>query len=178
MRRRILLTGLPGCGKTTVVLKVADLLRDLASGFYTEEIRDNRGQRIGFQVISLEGKRGELALKGTGSGPRVGSYCVNVKDFERIALPSLEVEERKVLLIDEIGKMECRSGEFVRRVEQAFETDHPILATIPLRGGGDFIDNIRRRKDVEPILVTRENRDELPEQLVAKLTSGPSIAPR
>jgi nucleoside-triphosphatase THEP1 len=171
MRRRILLTGLPGCGKTTVVRKVADLLRGLASGFYTEEIRDDRGQRIGFQVISLEGKRGELARKGTGSGPRVGSYCVNVKDFERIALPSLEVEERGVLLIDEIGKMECFSKEFVRRVEKVLESDASILATIPLRGGGDFIDKIRRRKDVEPILVTRENRDELPEQLVAKLTS-------
>jgi nucleoside-triphosphatase len=86
----------------------------------------------------------------------------------------MEAEAGKVLLIDEIGKMECRSGEFVRRVEQAFETDHPILATIPLRGGGDFIDKIRRRKDVEPILVTRENRDKLPEQLAAKLTSRPA----
>lgn len=172
MRRRILLTGLPGCGKTTVVRKVADLLRGVASGFYTEEIRDDRGQRIGFQVISLEGKRGELARKGTGSGPRVGSYCVNVKDFERIALPSLEVEGRKVLLIDEIGKMECFSKEFVRRVEKAFDSNTSILATVPLRGGGDAIDKIRRRKDAEPILVTPENRDELPEQLAAMLTSG------
>jgi nucleoside-triphosphatase THEP1 len=128
MRRRILLTGLPGCGKTTVVRKVAEHLRGLASGFYTEEIRDDRGQRIGFQVISLEGTRGELARKGTGSGPRVGSYCVNVKDFERIALPSLDVEARRVLLIDEIGKMECFSKEFVRRVEKAFESDSSILA--------------------------------------------------
>jgi nucleoside-triphosphatase THEP1 len=172
MRRRILLTGLPGCGKTTVVRKIADLLRGLASGFYTEEIRGDRGQRIGFQVISLEGKRGELARKGTGSGPRVGSYCVNVKDFERIALPSLEVEERRILLVDEIGKMECFSKEFLRQVEKAFESDIPILATIPLRGGGEFIDKIRRRKDVEPILVNRENRDELPEQLAANLRAS------
>jgi nucleoside-triphosphatase THEP1 len=50
-------------------------------------------------------------------------------------------------------------------------SDNSILATIPLRGGGDFIDKIRRRKEVESIMVTRENRDELPEQLVAKLTS-------
>jgi nucleoside-triphosphatase THEP1 len=70
--------------------------------------------------------------------------------------------------------MECFSKEFVRRVEKVLESDDSILATIPLRGGGDFIDKIRRRKDVEPILVTRENRDELPEQLVAKLTSLPA----
>jgi nucleoside-triphosphatase len=168
--KRILLTGPPGCGKTTVVRKVADLLRGGASGFYTEEIRDDIGQRIGFQVISLEGKRGELARKGPGSGPRVGSYLVNVKDFERIALPSLAAEAGRVLLIDEIGKMECCSEEFVRRVGEVFNSEISILATIPLRGGGDFIESVRRRRDAETVLVTRENREALPEQLVAKLS--------
>jgi nucleoside-triphosphatase len=167
---RIFLTGLPGCGKTTVVRKVADLLRGCASGFYTEEVRDDQGQRIGFGVISLDGKRGELAHKGPGIGPRVGSYLVNVKDFERIALPSLAVEAGRVLLIDEIGKMECCSEKFVRRVEKVFEAEISILATIPLRGGGDFIESIRRRQDAETVLVTRENREVLPEQLAAKLS--------
>jgi nucleoside-triphosphatase THEP1 len=64
--------------------------------------------------------------------------------------------------------------EFVRRVEQAFDSDASILATTPLRGGGDFIDQIRRRKDVEQILITRENRDGVPEQLAARLTSRPA----
>ncbi len=59
--KRILLTGTPGCGKTTVARKVEDLLHGVASGVYTDEVRDDEGQRIGFQVISLEGKRGELA---------------------------------------------------------------------------------------------------------------------
>lgn len=171
MRRRILLTGRPGCGKTTVVRKVADLLGGAASGFYTEEVRDDKGQRIGFRVTSLDGKRGELADKRPGPGPRVGSYLVNVKAFERIALPSLEDDEGRALLIDEVGKMECCSTEFIRSVERAFESGTSILATIPLRGGGDFIDRIRRRQDVETILVTRENRDELPEQLASKLSS-------
>src|SRR5512143_2820964 len=66
--KRILLTGPPGCGKTTVVRKVADLVRGSASGFVTEEARDERGQRIGFRVTSLDGKRGELARKGPGPG--------------------------------------------------------------------------------------------------------------
>jgi len=175
--KRILLTGPPGCGKTTVVRKVADLLPGGASGFYTEEARDERGQRIGFRVISLDGKRGELARKGPGPGPRVGSYLVNVKDFERVALPLLSAEAGGVLLIDEIGKMECCSEEFVRRVEKVFEAETSILATIPLRGGGDFIETIRRRRDAETVLVTRENREALPEQLAAKLSPLPKREP-
>ncbi|MGA9120758.1 MAG: nucleoside-triphosphatase [Bacteroidota bacterium] len=77
MHRRILLTGPPGCGKTTVVRKVADNLRNGASGFYTEEIRDAKKQRTGFRVVTLDGMRGELADKFSVHGPRVGSYRVD-----------------------------------------------------------------------------------------------------
>jgi nucleoside-triphosphatase len=75
------------------VRKVADLLRGRVSGFFTDDVRDEKGLRIGFRVTSLDGKRGELPRKGSGSGPRDRSYLVDVKDFERIALPSLEAEE-------------------------------------------------------------------------------------
>ncbi len=178
MRRRILLTGPPGCGKTTIVRKVAGILRGTATGFYTEEIRDAKKQRIGFRVVTLDGNRGELADRSSGRGPRVGSYRVNVQSFERVALPSLEMEEGRVLIIDEIGKMECCSEEFVRSVGKAYETDIAILATIPLRGGGPFIESIRSRQDVETILVAPGDREALPERVAAMLSSLPEGRPR
>ena len=172
MCRRILLTGPPGCGKTTVVGKVADLLRDGASGFYTEEIRDAKKQRIGFRVVTLDGKRGELAGKYSDHGPRVGSYRVNVESFERVALPSLETGEGRVLIIDEIGKMECFSETFVQRVRQIFQAGYPVLATIPLRGGSEFLEEVRRQKDVKTFIVTLENRGALPAKLAAMLSGA------
>jgi len=172
MCRRILLTGPPGCGKTTVVGKVADILRDGASGFYTEEIRDAKKQRIGFRVVTLDGKRGELAGKYSDHGPRVGSYLVNVESFERVALPSLETGEGRVLIIDEIGKMECFSETFVRRVRQIFQAGYPVLATIPLRGGSEFLEEVRRQKDVKTFIVTLENRGALPAKLAAMLSGA------
>jgi len=47
-RHVLLLTGTPGIGKTTVIRRAADRLRDKGlRGFYTEEIRE-RGERRAF----------------------------------------------------------------------------------------------------------------------------------
>lgn len=169
MRERILLTGFPGCGKTTVVRKVAAILGAGARGFYTEEVRDGRGRRIGFDVVSLEGARGELARRSAADGPRVGSYLVNIASFERVALPAMEPRAGAVLVIDEIGKMECLSERFVRRVEALLDGAAAILATIPARGGGALIEAVRRRPDFETIVVSAANRDSLPERIAGRL---------
>jgi len=52
-----------GVGKTTLCKKVCEKLEDLrfeCQGFYTEEIRED-GQRVGFDVVTMDGKRGPLA---------------------------------------------------------------------------------------------------------------------
>ncbi|MBU4398537.1 MAG: nucleoside-triphosphatase, partial [Planctomycetes bacterium] len=46
--KNLLLTGPPGCGKTTVVRRVIERLCDhRLAGFYTKEIRQ-QGSRVGF----------------------------------------------------------------------------------------------------------------------------------
>jgi nucleoside-triphosphatase len=174
MSPRIFVTGPPGCGKTTVIRRVAEILGEKAAGFYTEEIRDARRRRVGFRVVTLDGRRGELADKWSGRGPRVGSYRVNVGSFEHVALPSLDVEEGRILIVDEIGKMECCSEAFVRRVRELLQTGPPVLATIPLRGGGDFLEEVRRKGDVKTFTVTLENRETLPAQIAAMLSALPT----
>src|SRR6266480_93311 len=54
MTRKVLLTGRPGCGKTTLIKRVVNELAQPAGGFYTEEIRE-RGERVGFKIITLDG---------------------------------------------------------------------------------------------------------------------------
>ena len=68
---RILVTGAPGIGKTTVCNSIAHQLGSDVVGFYTEEVRFG-GKRIGFDIVTLgsESKRGVLArtnsnVKGT-----------------------------------------------------------------------------------------------------------------
>lgn len=67
--KHILLTGLPGVGKTSVIRAVVQSLWDkhglqtAAKGFYTEELRAE-GRRVGFDVVTLDGKRSYLARIG------------------------------------------------------------------------------------------------------------------
>jgi nucleoside-triphosphatase len=163
--RKVLLTGPPGCGKTTVARKIAEVLGSGAAGFFTEEVRDETGTRTGFQVESVDGRKGELSRRRSGPGPRVGAYVVLVRAFEAVAIPSLVGEADKVFIIDEIGKMECFSESFCTRVREIFDSDARVLATIPFRSAVPFIEGIRNRPHVAIVTVTRENRDRLPEEL-------------
>jgi len=59
--KNILVTGLPGCGKTTVMCGLIERLGDLRLvGFYTQELREH-GQRVGFEAVGLSGQRATLA---------------------------------------------------------------------------------------------------------------------
>ncbi len=157
--RNICISGYPGVGKTTLMVKLADALRhyDLA-GFYTVEIRE-RGVRKGFELVGFNGGRRILSHIDIQSPHRVGKYGVDVSGFERF-LDELKLQDSisGLILIDEIGKMECLSRKFTDLIVGLLESSTPVIATIASKGGG-FIDRVKRRKDVEIIEITTANRD-------------------
>jgi len=170
MANNILLTGVPGCGKTTVIRKVVSALKIPASGFYTAEERAPGGGRTGFSIHTLDGKSGILARIGMDSPWRVGRYGVDLHSVDLLAVASIKAgNETDLVVIDEIGKMECFSSIFCQAVERALNCPNPVLGTVAARGS-DFLRKIRNRPDISLIEVTRENRDRLPADLVKKLT--------
>ena len=166
--RHILLTGRPGVGKTTVVMRLAERVRYLKlAGFYTEEIRLH-GRRMGFRAAVFSGRTTVLAHVDVKSRHRVGRYGVDVAAFEQLVLPEL-TSSADLLLVDEIGKMECFSSAFVSAVRDLLSAATPLVATVAASGGG-FIAEVKQRADVELLQVTTDNRDELPGQLPERLS--------
>lgn len=163
---RILLTGLPGSGKSTVLLRVVDNLRSrgfIVGGITTPDIRVQQ-RRTGFRVVDLRsGNEAVLASSKISSGPQLGQYRVDVKAFERVALPALEYAEKycDFVCVDEIGKMEFFSQIFKEKIDKLFQSEKPVLAVVHR----DFVGMYGKYGPV--LFVTPENR----ERLVADILS-------
>lgn len=159
--KNIFVTGKPGSGKTTLVRGLIKELNLRAGGFFTAEIRE-AGERLGFKIIALDGKEGILSHKRMRSNFRVGSYGVNLKDLEEIGVDSIRkaLRENKVVVIDEIGKMELFSEDFKRQVLHALESKNRVLGTIKL-ASDEFTDKIKRRNDTRVFELTPFNREEV-----------------
>jgi len=164
-----LLTGRPGVGKTTCLRNVLDLLHVPAGGFFTEEIRDE-GRRVGFSLLALDGQRGTLAHVNRSGGPRVGKYGVNLDALDHVGVPAVRdgIRKGRLVVIDEIGKMEMASPAFRQAVEDALESPVPVLGTI-LQASHPWADRIKTHPSVRQIDVTLANRESLPAELARML---------
>lgn len=164
--KKLLLTGSPGCGKTTAVMEIVETAGfECAVGFYTEEI-SRAGRREGFGYRRLDGVSGKLAHTNIRSKYRVSKYGVDVAGFEEAVVSYLEanIEAADVFVIDEIGKMECFSERFTAVTRHIFASDKDVLATVARKGSG-FISEAKQLAD-EIYELRRDNREEIIEKVL------------
>lgn len=171
--RNILLTGVPGVGKTTLLRKLVNRYSHLAvTGFYTEEIRA-QGSRVGFCALTLSGGRAVFAHRDfrANAKHRVGKYGVNLEILQSLVLTHLDPYRKKadLVVIDEIAKMELFSDPFRESLLHALDSPVPVLGTISLKGGG-LIKRVKKRDDVALLTVTPNNRDVLGEEIYRRLS--------
>ncbi len=152
------MTGQPGTGKTALIKEALARTRVNAGGFYTEDIRTG-GIRQGFRIVTLDGQEAILAHVGISSSHRVSKYRVDTDALDSVGVCALHraVQEFELIVMDEIGKMELLSPQFREAVTQAINSDKKVLGTI-MFNPHPFADKIKRRPEVETLLVTGDNR--------------------
>lgn len=181
-KRIVLITGQPGAGKTTVIMKVAEALKTRGcriGGMTTKEKREGE-KRIGFQILDLATqKQGWLAHVNQPNGPRIGKYRVNLGDLENIGASAIQdaIETADVVVIDEIGPMELFSQAFKRAVQQALDSTKPMIATIHYKATNALVKSIKKRPDAELFEITMENRNNLHNLIIQKITKTLSRQP-
>lgn len=154
----ILITGLPGIGKTTLIEQILPKLKKLdlkIAGFITKEIRKNK-TRVGFSInmiINGEISNTEhlLAIKnGKRTNYKVGAYNVQIENLNEAVEYLRNIEKQRkidLVVIDEIGKMELFSQAFKDYIISQLNNKR-LLATITFRDN-QFTRMIKNRKDVK-----------------------------
>jgi len=174
LKRLIFITGRPGIGKTTVLLRAVDVLKTRGyrvGGMISHEVREG-GVRVGFEIVDFEtGRKGWLAHVNQPTGPQVSKYRVNLHDLNAIGTNSIftATANADVIVVDEIGPMELFSSAFKEAVAQVIGSEKPVLGTVHYRARDPLITAIRAREDAEVLEVTYENRRSLHNLIIMKL---------
>jgi len=158
-KTKLLLSGKPGCGKTTLIERIAGELPVSPSGFITKEIRV-KGRRTGFEIRGFSGLTGVLAHVDTRSSFAVGNYGVDVSVLESVIESEFGHQDRRLVIIDEIGKMELYSGKFREVIVGLWKDDSPVIATI-MQGRHEFCDRLKSDSHTQLLELTRSNRKDI-----------------
>jgi nucleoside-triphosphatase len=138
------------------------------SGFYTEELRE-KGRRVGFQGVTLDGRTFPLAHVRTPGPMRVGPYGVDLAGLESVGLDALSPRDRRTLVVlDEIGKMECLSAAFKARVQRLLDDDTPLVATVAAVGVG-FVKRVRSSKRAKLLTMSRGESEGMAGQIAREV---------
>jgi len=174
LKRLILITGQPGIGKTTILLRTVGALKIEGykiGGMISREVREG-GTRVGFEIVNYEtGQKGWLAHVNQPTGPKVSKYRVNLSDLNAIGASSIlhAVADANVIVVDEIGPMELFSPAFKEAVSIAIESEKPVIGTIHYRALDPLITTIKAREDAEILEVTQKNREQLHNIIINKV---------
>lgn len=133
---KIFITGMPACGKTTLIKQLMKKIKEYVA-LISEEIR-TKGIRKGFSLsLILDGKKVEtnyLALTEKIENKKAikfRKYFVFIDNIDEIIAGLEKIwQSREIIFIDEIGKMEFFSEKFKKFINTLLKSNRIVIATL------------------------------------------------
>lgn len=177
MDKKILITGPPRCGKSTLISKLIKYYTVEKNyniyGFLTPEVRES-GNRIGFDIVDIfSGNISQLARVGDFKTKyKVGKYNVFVEKFNKYLENILDLDGKplNLIVIDEIGKMELFSMKFQDLIKKIFSSNTPVLATIGLKLSHPLKNYLLNLPSVKVLILNRQNSQIIFEKVITLIT--------
>ncbi|MGA2090857.1 MAG: nucleoside-triphosphatase [Endomicrobiales bacterium] len=161
MNKNVVLTGKPGCGKTTLIREVCHCFPDKIGGFFTDEVRIG-SQRDSFVLKTFDGQQGVFAKKGMASPVKLNKYGIDLNVLESLGISALRraIRDEKIIVIDEIGSMEMFSKPFRSVVADCLNSPCKVLASIRYNSQ-PFTSEIKAMTDTTLLYLSRSNAAEI-----------------
>ncbi len=174
MKKKILITGPPRCGKSTLISKLINYFTHekdfIIYGFLTPEVRE-ANNRIGFDIVDIfSGDISKLARVGDyKTRNQVGKYNVFVRNLNKFIEDKLDLDGKSLdlVIIDEIGKMELFSKKFQYFIKKIFTLDLTIIATIGLKVSHPLKNYLINLPSVELLTLNRQNSQIIFKKLIS-----------
>jgi nucleoside-triphosphatase len=172
---KLLLTGAPRTGKTTLLKHLAESYPGNAGGVLVAELVGEEGKRCGFELQAVWShpggrmqvlERATLARTDQWSPLKSGRYAVSSEALD-LAVRAIDaaMHEGGLVVIDEIGPLQTLSPAFQDAVLRCLDSNCHLIGTLS-QSVDPFVEQVRTRPGVRILEVTRANRRHLADGLL------------
>jgi len=130
MTKRLFLTGISGCGKSTAIAAAMGGQMALAGGFLTVRRRDDTGRAVAYLLQRPDGRDGKVFLDYSGIPARM-----DLEVFADLGVRLLEeAKNYPFIVLDEIGGVELLEPSFRAALERILESGIPCIGVMKIAG--------------------------------------------
>lgn len=168
----------PGTGKSTVIETVVRQFAGPKRGIVARELLDESGKRAGFTSVDRDGRARQFMFYSNEPKPEsIDGFNVDIEAIDSFVVPAIKPtgdDAKTLIYVDEIGRAQAKSANFVNTVRELLGKDTALLASV-VYDDEPWAKQFKEHPDVCLLEVTAENRNHLPEILLAAYNQASAI---